>query len=192
MGVGTPPLPRASRHSAEASPSPRGECLLTLSKSSLEATPLSERQVSPALSRGWGPSSRGCSGTTFSLFRSCALTTSPRRHLLGIPSEQGLLMAWQYVSRKGGGKGRNSGVQDQLLQSMTAMQNSISRLAQSICTKPPPGSKGQGKGRPPKGQGKGVKSSPGERKSPKLKPEEERAEPTTEEVKCPKCPNTYN
>ena len=99
-------------------------------------------------------------------------------------------MAWQYVSRKGGGKGRNSGVQDQLLQSMTAMQNSISQLAQSICTKPPPGSKGQGKGKPPKGQGKGVKSSPGERKSPNLKPEEERAEPTTEEVKCPKCPNT--
>ena len=55
-----------------------------------------------------------------------------------------------------------------------------------------PGSKGQGKGRPPKGQGKGVKTSPGERKSPNLKPEEERAEPTTEEVKCPKCPNTYN
>ena len=61
-------------------------------------------------------------------------------------------MAWQYVSRKGGGKGPNSGVQDQLLQSMTAMQNSISQLAQSICTKPPPGRKGQGKGRPPKGQ----------------------------------------
>ena len=70
--------------------------------------------------------------------------------------------------------------------------NSISQLAQSICTKPPPGSKGQGKGRPPKGQGKGPKSSPGERKSSNLKPEEERAEPTTEEVKCPKCPNTYN
>ena len=101
-------------------------------------------------------------------------------------------MAWQYVSRKGGGKGRNSGVQDQLLQSMTAMQNSISQFAQSICTKPPPGSKGQGKGRPPKGQGKGVKASPRERKSPNLKPEEERAELTTEEVKCPKCPNTYN
>ena len=101
-------------------------------------------------------------------------------------------MAWQYVSRKGGGKGRTNGVQDQLLQSMTAMQNSISQLAQSICTKPPPGSKGQGKGRPPKGQGKGVKTSPGERKSPNLKPEEERAEPTTEEVKCPRCPNTYN
>ena len=101
-------------------------------------------------------------------------------------------MAWQYVSRKGGGKGRTNGVQDQLLQSMTAMQNSISQLAQSICTKPPPGSKGQGKGRPPKGQGKGVKTSPGERKIPNLKPEEERAEPTTEEVKCPKFPNTYN
>ena len=92
-------------------------------------------------------------------------------------------MAWQYVSRKGGGKGRTNGVRDQLLQSMTAMQNSISQLAQSICTKPPPGSKGQGKGRPPKGQG---------RKSPNLKHEEERAEPTTEEVKCPKCPNTHN
>ena len=55
-----------------------------------------------------------------------------------------------------------------------------------------PGSKGQGKGKPPKGQGKGVKSSSGERKSPNLKPKEERAEPTTEENKCPKCPNTYN
>ena len=110
----------------------------------------------------------------------------------GYHQKQGFLMAWQYVSRKGGGKGRNGGVQDQLLQSMTAMQNSISQLAQSICTKPPPGSKGQGKGKPPKGQGKGVKSSPGERKSPNLEPEEERAEPTTEEVKCPKCPNTYN
>ena len=68
----------------------------------------------------------------------------------------------------------------------------ISQLAQSICTRPPPGSKGQGKGKSSKGQGKGVKSSPGARKSPNLKPEEERAEPTTEEVKCPKCPNTCN
>ena len=101
-------------------------------------------------------------------------------------------MEWQTVNRKGGGKGRTNGVQDQLLQSMTAMQNSISQLAQSICTKPPPGSKGQGKGRPPKGQGKGVKTSPGERKSLNLKPAEERADPTTEEVKCPRCPNTYN
>ena len=102
-------------------------------------------------------------------------------------------MEWQTVHhRKGGGKGWNHGVQDQLMQSMTAMQNSISQLAQSICTRPPPGSKGQGKGKPSKGQGKGVKTSPGERKSPNLKPEEERAEPTTEEVKCPKCPNTYN
>ena len=101
-------------------------------------------------------------------------------------------MEWQTVNRKGGGKGWNHGVQDQLMQSMTAMQNSISQLAQSICTRPPPGSKGQGKGKSSKGQGKGVKSSPGERKRPNLKPEEERAEPTTEEVKCPKCPNTYN
>ena len=87
-------------------------------------------------------------------------------------------MEWQTVNRKGGGKGWNHGVQDQLMQSMTAMQNSISQLAQSICTRPPPGSKGQGKGKPSKGQGKGVKSSPGERKSPNLKPEEDRAEPT--------------
>ena len=94
-------------------------------------------------------------------------------------------MEWQTVNR-------NHGVQDQLVQSMTAMQNSISQLAQSICTRPPPGSKAQGKGKSSKGQGKGAKSSPGERKSPNLKPEEERAEPTTEEVKCPKCPNTYN
>ena len=101
-------------------------------------------------------------------------------------------MEWQTVNRKGGGKGWNHGVQDQLMQSMTAKQSSISQLAQSICTRPPPGSKGQGKGKPSKGQGKGVKSSPGERKSPNLKPEEERAEPTTEEVKCPKCPNTHN
>ena len=101
-------------------------------------------------------------------------------------------MEWQTVNRKGGGKGWNHGVQDQLMQSMTAMQNSISQLAQSICTRPPPGSKGQGKGKPSKGQGKGARASPGERKSPNLKPEEERAEPTTEEVKCPKCPNTYN
>ena len=101
-------------------------------------------------------------------------------------------MEWQTVNRKGGGKGWNHGVQDQLMQSMTAMQNSISQLAQSICTRPPPGSKGQGKGKPSKGQGKGVKTSPGERKAPNLKPTEERAEPTTEEVKCPKCPNTYN
>ena len=101
-------------------------------------------------------------------------------------------MEWQTVNRKGGGKGWNHGVQDQLMQSMTAMQNSISQLAQSICTRPPPGSKGQGKGKPSKGQGKGAKASPGERKNPNLKPEEERAEPTTEQVKCPKCPNTYN
>ena len=101
-------------------------------------------------------------------------------------------MEWQTVNRKGGGKGWNHGVQDQLMQSMTAMQNSISQLAQSICTRPPPGSKGQGKGKPSKGQGKGAKTSPGERKAPNLKPTEERAEPTTEEVKCPKCPNTYN
>ena len=100
-------------------------------------------------------------------------------------------MEWQTVNRKAGGKGWNHGVQDQLMQSMTAMQNSISQLAQSICTRPPPGSKGQGKGKPSKGQGKGAKASPGERKSPNLKPEEERAEPTTEEVKCPRCPNTY-
>ena len=59
-------------------------------------------------------------------------------------------------------------------------------------TKPPPGSKGQGKGIAPKGQGKGVKSSPGDGKNPNLKPSEERAEPTTEEAKCPKCPSTYN
>ena len=101
-------------------------------------------------------------------------------------------MEWQIVNRKGGGKGWNHGVQDQLMQSMTAMQNSISQLAQSICTRPPPGSKGQGKGKPSKGHGKGARSSPGERKAPNLKPEEERAEPTTEEVKCPKCPSTYN
>ena len=101
-------------------------------------------------------------------------------------------MEWQTVNRKGGGKGWNHGVQDQLMQSMTAMQNSISQLAQSICNRPPPGSKGQGKGKTSKGQGKGVKTSPGERKAPNLKPTEERAEPTTEEVKCPKCPNTYN
>ena len=99
-------------------------------------------------------------------------------------------MAWQTVSRKGGGKGWNQGVQDQLLQSMTAMQNSISQLAQSMNTRPPLGSKGQGKGKPPKGQGKGPAFSPGKRKNPNLKPTEERAEPTTEEVKCPKCPNT--
>ena len=101
-------------------------------------------------------------------------------------------MEWQIVSRKGGGKGWNQGVQDQLLQLMTAMQNSISQLAQSMNPRLPPGSKGQGKGKPPNGQGKGAPSSPGERKNPNLKPVEDRAEKTTEEVKCPKCPNTYN
>ena len=101
-------------------------------------------------------------------------------------------MAWQTVARKGGGKDWNQGVQDQLLQAMTAMQNSISQLAHSLHSRLPPGSKGQGKGRPPKGQGKGIKASPGERKNPNLKPKEDRAEATTEEVKCPKCPNTYN
>ena len=95
-------------------------------------------------------------------------------------------MAWQYVSRKGGGKGRNSGVQDQLLQSMTAIACPI-HLHQASPVK-----QGTRKGQTSQGQGKEVKSSPGERKSPNLKPEEERAEPTTEEVKCPKCPNTYN
>ena len=75
-------------------------------------------------------------------------------------------MEWQTVNRKGGGKGWNHGVQDQLMQSMTAMQNSISQLAQSICTRPPPGSKGQGKGKPSKGQGKGVKTSPRGAQSP--------------------------
>ena len=84
------------------------------------------------------------------------------------------------------------GVQDQLMQSMTAMQNSISQLAQSICTRPPPGEQGSGKGQTLQGTGKGCENLPGERKAPNLKPTEERAEPTTEEVKCPKCPNTYN
>ena len=110
----------------------------------------------PTLSRGQSSSPRGSP-----LLRSCALTTSPRRRLSGETSGRGFLMEWQTVNRKGGGKGWNHGVQDQLMQSMTAMQNSISQLAQSICTRPPPGSKGQGKPRPSKGQGKGVKSSPG-------------------------------
>ena len=101
-------------------------------------------------------------------------------------------MEWQTVNRKGGGKGWNHGVQDQLMQSMTAMQNSISQLAQSICTRPPPGEQGTGQGQTLQGSGKGCESLPGERKAPNLKPTEERAEPTTEEVKCPKCPNTYN
>ena len=150
VGAG-PSLLRAWRgHCAEVQPSLRGECELTVSES-FQATPLS------------------------SLLRSCALTTSPRSRLFGVPSEQGFLMAWQVVSRKGGGKGWNQGVQDQLLQSMTAMQNSISQLAHSMNTRPPLGSKGQGKGKPPKGQGKGVKSSPGEHKNPNLKPTEERA-----------------
>ena len=64
-------------------------------------------------------------------------------------------MAWQTVSRKGEGKGWNQGVQDQLLQSMTAMQNSISQLAQSMNTRSPPGSKGQGKGQTSQGAGQG-------------------------------------
>ena len=37
-----------------------------------------------------------------------------------------------------------------------------------------------------------MQASPGEKKNPNLKPTEERAEPTTEEAKCPRCPNTYN
>ena len=97
-------------------------------------------------------------------------------------------MAWQTVSWKGGGKGWNQGVQDQLLQLMTAMQNSISQLAHSMNSRPPPGSKGQEKGRPPKGQGKGMKPSPGERKNPNLKPKEDRAEATTEKTRSVRTP----
>ena len=74
---------------------------------------------------------------------------------------------------------------------MTAMQNSISQLAQSMQTRPSPGSKGQGNGKPPKGQGKGTQPSPGERKNPNLKPVEEHAMRTTEEIKCLNCP-THN
>ena len=76
-------------------------------------------------------------------------------------------MAWQTVSRKGGGKGWNQGMENQFLQSMTAMQNSISQLAQSMQAKPPLGRKRQGKGKNPKGQGKGTLTSSGERKSQK-------------------------
>ena len=52
-----------------------------------------------------------------------------RRHLLGIPSEQGFLMAWQYVSRKGGGKGWNSGVQRPAL----AINDSNAKFNLSAC-----------------------------------------------------------
>ena len=99
-------------------------------------------------------------------------------------------MAWQTVSRKGGGKGRNQGMENRLLQSITAVQKSISQLAQSLQTQPPLSlrRKGQGKGRNPKGHGKGNPTSPGERKTPNLKPFSERATPTTEEFKCPNCP----
>ena len=107
-------------------------------------------------------------------------------------SEQGFLMAWQNVSRKGGGKGWNNGGTGPAL----AINNSNAKFNLSACPihlhQASPGEQGTGKGQTPKGQGKGVKSSPAERKSPNLKPEEERAEPTTEEVKCPKYPNTYN
>ena len=51
---------------------------------------------------------------------------------------------------------------------------------------------GARKGPTSQGAGQGSQVFPGERKSPNLKPEEQRAEPTTEEVKCPKCPNTHN
>ena len=47
------------------------------------------------------------------------------------------LKAWQIVSRKGRGKGLNQWMESQLLQSMTAMQNSISQLAQSLQTSLP-------------------------------------------------------
>ena len=69
-------------------------------------------------------------------------------------------MARQTVSRKGGGKGWNQGVQDQLLQSMTAMQNSISQLAQSMNTRPAPGEQGTGKGQTSQGAGQGRKVFP--------------------------------
>ena len=70
------------------------------------------------LEKRLGSSPRGCWGTTLtSSLRSCARTTSLRRGLFGLPSAQGRLMAWQTVSRKGGGKGWNQGVEDPLLQS---------------------------------------------------------------------------
>ena len=59
------------------------------------------------------------------------------------------------------------------MQSMTAMQNSISQLAQSICTRPPPGSKGQGKGRPSKdskGRARVRKPPPGNARLPTSSP----------------------
>ena len=126
--------------------------------------------------------------TSPSRFWSCVPVTSPRKKSVWDPSLTGQQMAWQTVSRKGGGKGWNQGMENQLLQSMTAMQNSITQLAQSLQTQPPPGRKGQEKGKTPKGQGKGNSTSPGERKNPNLKPFSERATPTTEEIKCPNCP----
>ena len=102
-----------------------------------------------------GSSPRGCWGTTLSpSFRSCALTISPRRGLFGLPSVQGQLMAWQTVSRKGGGKGWNQAMESQLLQSMTAMQNSISQLAQSMSSVSP-GEQGTRKGQTPQRAGQG-------------------------------------
>ena len=92
-------------------------------------------------------------------------------------------MAWQTVSRKGAAR---AGKGSRTSQSMTAI------LAQSMNTRPPPGSEGQGKGKPPKGQARDRLLPPGKEKTPNLKPTEERAEPTTEEAKCPKCPNTCN
>ena len=67
-----------------------------------------------------------------------------------------------------------------LVQSMTAMQNSISQLAQSLHTQPPLERKGQGKGKNPKGQGKGQPTIPRGEEKPNLQLLSERATETTE------------
>ena len=66
-----------------------------------------------------------------------------------------------YVSRKGGGKGGTMGYKTSIAINDSNAEFNLSACP-TICTKPRPRSKGQGKGRPLKRQGKGVKSSPEE------------------------------
>ena len=102
-------------------------------------------------------------------------------------------MEWQTVNRKGGGKGWNQWGTGPA----HAINDSYAKFNFSTCPvylhQASPGEQGSGKGQTLQGPGQGCQSLPwGAQKVPNLKPEEERAEPTTEEVKCPKCPNTYN
>ena len=113
------------------------------------------------------PLREGCSGTTFSTsFRSCALTTSPRRRLSGVPSEQGFLMAWQTVSPEGWGQGLEPRGPGPAL----AVNDSNAKFNLSTCPihehQASPGEQGTGKGQTSQGAGQGCAVFPRGKQEP--------------------------